>query len=214
MKIILIQQAEPRMEWEPRYDAASFERAAEASLNCGAAPFTAKKGDASGYRVYTGTGRAAAETAEMLFEFAQPPERSALLDDMPLRPFCKTDKSLPLRLWKVMGEAQWLLGGRRQPESRGDALRRAGRFIDLLEREDRDCVVICGGFAMKALKSVLRRRDYCLEGGGLFSKPLERVRAVKRSMHCGGCHHNCLLTEPKCQIGMNKARERQIKQGV
>ena len=54
------------------------------------------------------------------------------------------------------------------------------------------------------------RRQVLLEGGGLAPKPLERVRATKKILHCGGCHHNCLLSEAKCHIGREKARERGI----
>ena len=59
---------------------------------------------------------------------------------------------------------------------------------------------------MQTLKSALRRRGYCLEGGDLRPVPLERVRATKQSLHCGGCAHNCLLSEAKCQTGQNKAK--------
>ena len=57
----------------------------------------------------------------------------------------------------------------------------------------------------------MRRRGYCLEGGDLIRRPLERVRAVKQSLHCGGCHQNCVLSEAKCQIGQARSRERGIK---
>ena len=103
---------------------------------------------------------------------------------------------------------QWLLGSRRQPESWRDTLRRVRQFADRIETEDRDCIVVSRGLTMWMLKLVLRRRGYCLEGGELRPRPLDRVRATKQSLHCGGCHHNCLLSDPKCQIGMNKARDR------
>ena len=74
------------------------------------------------------------------------------------------------------------------------------------EEKDRDSIVICGRQAMSALLSGLRTRGYLLEGGGLVPRPLERVRATKRSLHCGGCAHNCLLSEAKCQKGQNKYR--------
>ena len=67
-------------------------------------------------------------------------------------------------------------------------------------------MVICGRQGMSALRSVLRTRGYLLEGGSLVPRPMERVRATKRSLHCGGCAHNCLLSEAKCEKGRNKAR--------
>ena len=65
-------------------------------------------------------------------------------------------------------------------------------------------MVICGRQSLSALKAVLRRRGYLLEGGSLIPQPLERVRATKRSLHCGGCARNCLLTDARREKGKNK----------
>ena len=142
-----------------------------------------KKGNAAAYRVYTGTAPAGRETADALFILSAPPVETRLLDDVP-------------------GEA----GLRGRLSARREARRRAGELLDTLEKEEFDSVVICGGGAMSALRSVLRVRGFTLEGGGLVSRPLERVRATKRSLHCGGCARNCLLSEARCEKGKNKAR--------
>lgn len=206
MKIILIRQAEPDMKWERSYDAAGFIRAYETARNQGTAAAPVRRSDAAAYRVYTGTSRAAAETAELLFELAEPPVETPLLDDVQLRPYRDTDKKSPLWQWRTLGAAQWLFGSARQAESGKETLERLRSFVNRLESEDRDCIVICGSLALAMLKMILRFRGYCLEGGELVPKPLDRIRATKQSLHCGGCHHNCLLSAPKCQIGQNKAR--------
>ena len=206
MKIILIQQAQTDMPWAPRCSAQAFARAAEEELSRGAAPVSVRRSDAAAYRVYTGTNRASRETAELLFSLSGPPTQTPLLDEAAPQPFRDTQTEYPLSLWRTMAEVQWALGSARQGESREETLRRAGEFVDRLEEEEWDSVVICRSRIMASLKTVLRRRGYLLEGGGLRSRPLERVRASKRSLHCGGCHHNCLLTEAKCHIGQSKAR--------
>ncbi len=205
MKIILIEQAANDMNWEAAYDAAGFARALEQERTCGIAAVQRSRSSAAGYAVYTAPTLAARQTAELLFELPEPPAETPLLDDVPLRPFRDTGKKLPLRMWQSMGRLQWASASGRQPESRGVTLRRVGQFIGQIEREGRDCVVISRGLTMRALKSALRRRGYCLEGGDLRPTPLERVRATKRDLHCGGCAHNCLLSEAKCQTGKNKA---------
>jgi len=210
MKIILVRQAETDMQWESACDAASFTRAVRAAMSRGAAPVSVRRSDAARYRVYTGTARASAETAELLFELAEPPVRTPLLDDVPLRAFRDTQKALPLGLWRAMGGVQWALGSSRQAETRKQTLDRARQFLALIEGEDRDCVVVSGGLTLLALKALLRRRGYCIEGGGLRPEPLERIRATKQSLHCGGCHQNCLLSEAKCPTGRNKAKERRV----
>ena len=149
----------------------------------GVLPANAKKGNAAAYRVYAGTGPESIATAQALFTFAGEPTRTVLLDEVPVQ-----------------------AGFRGKLAARRDARRRAGEFLDGLEKEERDSVVICGRQAMSALRSVLRTRGYLLEGGSLVPRPMERVRATKRSLHCGGCAHNCLLSEAKCEKGRNKAR--------
>ena len=169
-----------------------------------AVPADTRRGDAAAWRVYLGSSPDAAALAERLFTLPEAPIRTPLLDEAPLL-------AGPSRSSRALAHVQWFFGSTKQPERRGETLERAGKLVDALEREDRDCVVFCGELMNAALKSVLRRRGYCLEGGDLIPRPLERVRAVKQSMHCGGCHHNCLLSEAKCQIGQAKARERGIK---
>ncbi len=164
-----------------------------------AGPAPKKKGDASAYRVYTDETRAAAGTAALLFELSGPPVRSALLNAV--------DLGSERRLTDAL---RWVFGSGPR-ESMGETKARLRQFADGLERDDRDCIVVCGGLALLMLKGILRRRGYVLEGGELIPRPLDRVRATKQSLHCGGCHHNCLLTDAKCPIGQAKARERGIR---
>ena len=210
MKIILIHQAGTSMKWESHYNAESFERAVAQELHSNAAPVSSRKSAADSYRIYTDTSPASVQTAALLFSSTTPPEQSSLLDDVALRAFQDGQGSRPLWLWRVMGETQWFLGESRQAETRQATLQRAQRFIEQLEAEDKDSIVICRGLMLSALKAVLKRRGYLLEGGNLRPKPLDRIRATKKFLHCGGCHHNCLLTDPKCQIGISKAQERHL----
>lgn len=150
----------------------------------GSVPINTRKSDAAAYRVYTGSGRAGLETAEALFVLSDPPVVTPLLDDAP-------ETGAGFHGWQ---------------KKRREMKRRAEQFLDLLEKEERDSVVICGRSAVSALRRRLRARGYLLEGGGLLPRPLERVRATRRSLHCGGCAHNCLLSEAKCQKGQNKAK--------
>jgi hypothetical protein len=150
---------------------------------------TSARSDASAYRVYINTSHAAEETAAMLFDMKEPPTITPLLDDM------RSQHSYSF--WHFLASKQ----------SR-ETLRQLKAFLDQLETDDQDCIVICSGFILSVMKVILRFRGYCLEGGDLVPKPLDRIRATKQSLHCGGCHHNCLLSAPKCQIGQNKAARR------
>lgn len=208
MKIILIRQAEPDIMREESCDAEGFSRALASAKNRSTMVKPLRRSDAAAYRVYTGTSRAAAETAELLFELAEPPVKTPSIDDVKLRPCRDTDKKYPLWQWRTMGCIQWAFGSDRQAESGRETLARLRGFLDRLQAENQDCIVICGGLILTLLKMILRFRGYCLEGGELVPRPLDRIRATKQSLHCGGCHHNCLLSAPKCRIGQNKAVNR------
>ena len=150
----------------------------------GGIPADMRKGNAEAYSIYINTACASRETAEALFTFSVPPTETTLLDDASL-------SGGGLRGWLDM---------------RREAKHRSGQFLDMLEKKGHDSIVICDRQAMSALMNRLRAKGYLLEGGGLLPRPLERVRATKRSLHCGGCAHNCLLSEAKCQKGQNKAK--------
>ena len=94
-------------------------------------PAEAKKGNVAAYRVYIGASPAGRATAEALFTLPSAPVVSPLLDDVP---------------GTQAGLRAALAAGR-------EARRRAGEFLDLLEKDERDSVVICGRQGMSALRS-------------------------------------------------------------
>ena len=208
MKILLIECAQTVVRPVSRYDSAGFTELCRRERTEGVVPLSVTRRDASGYVVYTGTGPAPIETAEALFSFGSPPKRTPLLDDVPLRAFRETKKRYPIWLWRAAALFQWRTGLGRQPETRSAAGTRAGDMIDLAEREGKDCVLLARGLFLKTLRDTLYRRGYCIQGGGFRIRPLDRIRATKQTLHCGGCIHNCMLDNPGCGIGKVKAAER------
>jgi len=80
-------------------------------------------------------------------------------------------------------------------------------FLNELEHCGKDCVLLSHPERIRLLLTILRRRGYLIEKPRLFGfQPLDRIRASKKSLHCGGCQHNCLLSEAKCHIGQDKER--------
>ena len=52
----------------------------------------------------------------------------------------------------------------------------------------------------------LRIRNYVIQRGGLLKfQPLEKIVVSRRNEHCGGCQHNCFLSNPGCGVGRDKA---------
>ena len=156
---------------------------------------------ANGRKVYISQYRAARETAEKLIPDAFPVPDS-LLDEIPLRALGGT---LPLWLWRFL---VWLRGlfGLAAAESRRESRRKADELIDRLEKRGEDCILVSHPRRIAALCDALRLRGYCVQRTGIGSiKSFEQMLLSRRDEHCGGCAHNCLLSNPGCSIGRDKA---------
>ena len=76
-----------------------------------------------------------------------------------------------------------------------------------LEKEERDCLLVLDGDFLTLLLDRLRLHGCSSQRSGLGRwQPYELILASKREMHCGGCAHNCLLANPGCGIGRDKAK--------
>ncbi len=114
--------------------------------------------------------------------------------------------SAPVWLWREMARLQRGAGSKRQPESRKEIAARAEALMARLEQEEKDCVLIADCILTGELLDRARVRGYTRARTGIFRyRPWERVLLTKRNVHCGGCAHNCLLSNPGCGIGRDKA---------
>lgn len=101
----------------------------------------------------------------------------------------------------------WKLGFTQTEESVRTVKQRASAFAKLLLSEGTPCIVFSPPqilpFLLRALekKGCIIRRS---ENGPI--RPGERIRVTERKDHCGGCRHNCLLSNPGCGVGKDKAR--------
>lgn len=87
------------------------------------------------------------------------------------------------------------------------ARKQAEELIEELDKDGRDCVLFSHPGQIPLLMDALRRRGYCFNR--FYSgtvRPLERILATSRTAHCGGCGHNCALSNPGCGVGRDKAR--------
>ena len=91
-------------------------------------------------------------------------------------------------------------------ESKDDAITRAREFLDKIERDGSDVIAISHEHFLKLLFKQLRKRGYQIKRSNLFKIDyLEKAIASKRSDRCGGCTHDCQLSNPGCDIGREKA---------
>ena len=134
-----------------------------------------------------------------------------LLNEVPKRSFKDTDSKSSKAIWTARSRMQWYLNNHRQPETKSETKARAEKLVDILEADGRDSVLISHEFFLYTLKGVLEKRGFLIERSSTGRiKNWERIRASKRSMHCGVCGHNCLLTNPGCNVGRDAA----ARQGI
>ena len=211
MKMLVICSGKPAMAWRKLYHSDDFDEACRHAMDCDIEKTESEKTSSSNRPVYVSSGKGAAQTAELLFTNADI-IGEPLLDEVPLRSYKNTEKELPLWRWKLMASVQRFLGNSRQPESRAQAKERAKKLLDLLESRNQDCILISHPNFIRVLLDYLSSRGYYITRQNLFHiAPLERIAITKRDMHCGGCGHNCLLSNPGCGVGRDAARRKGIK---
>lgn len=208
MTILILASAGAAGAHGGRFDAAGFDAAQAGLPERGAAPIAEKPIDASGRPIYVSRWESARQTAASLFPGAAFTEEP-LLDEIPRRSFWDGAGALPQWLWLAGARLQAAFGNSRQPESLRQSKARADALIDKLEALDRDCVLVTHPGFLAVLLDRFRARGCVAARSGIFRPaPLERVLITRRSEHCGGCSHNCLLSNPGCGVGRDKARRR------
>ena len=142
------------------------------------------------------------QKAQKLFADLQTSEESDLLREIQGVP-TKKDSVLQRFLWWLC----WITGFGKLPESRAEARKRVVSFVSLLIERDADCVVAAGPYILQILLRELQRRGFSIRRNSSGSiRPGERILVTEKSAHCGGCQHNCLLSNPGCGVGHDKAK--------
>lgn len=210
MRFWVICSGEAKLDMPARCTLAEYNALCERALD-GGVEGAPRRVAANGRRVCCSPRLSARETAEMAVAGAEI-EIEERLDELP-RPKDESGRARPSRLWRFFLWLRRLLGmDRREGRKRADAL------IDELEKRGEDCILISHPGMIASLIDALRVRGYCVQRTGMGRiKPFEQMLLSRRGEHCGGCGHNCLLSNPGCSIGRDKAarqKERRSSFGI
>ena len=171
--------------------------------------FPAKKLSTSGRPVYVGPERYCRETAEMLFENLGLSEQSQLivtklLQEVPFDSSPYASRTLSLSAWQQKAWLQRFFKGMFDKKSESRA--RAAELIAGIRAAGKNCIIIADEHMVNTLARELKRNGFHIKRGGLFHVDyLERIVATDNEPHCGGCMHDCPLSNPGCMIGKDKA---------
>lgn len=206
MKLWIICSGQSSAQFPDRLSSAEFDALCRAEPELGLRPGAEEKSSAAnGRRIYAGPAQTDLETARLIFPDGEI-SRESLLAPVQCRAFKDTEEKLPLWRWRMMAKLQRRLGSPRQPESDRALSARADALAESLRQQEEDCVLVCHASFVAPLLDSLRRQGCCYSRSGIFRyAPFERILVTGRNLHCGGCSHNCLLTNPGCGVGRDKA---------
>lgn len=192
MRLWIICSGEAAVSYPSRCTPEEYRALRERALGGGVENNRVRRVSANGRRVFCSPRLSARETAQMIVTDAEA-ELEDLLDELLLPPD-RNGRSLPLWLCRLC------------TRDRDEGRRRADALIGRLEKEGEDCILISHPAMISALIDGLRVRGYCVQRTGIGRvKPFEQMLLSRRDEHCGGCRHNCLLSNPGCNIGRDKA---------
>ncbi len=207
MKIWILVAGEREDLWPKRCDAAGFAEAVRRAAEEPPETREEKKLSGEGREVLIAPTPAALRTAELCVEGGTWREE-ALLSPVTERPY-REDGRRPLWLWRRMAELGRRRGDPRQGESQKAVAARAEELFTRLEREEKDRILVADRLLARELMDRARLHGCDLARTGVFRPaPWERILITRRDQHCGGCRHNCLLSNPGCGVGRDKAARR------
>lgn len=208
MKVLLIAGGKAAVTWKKQYTSDEFEEIYRHAADCDIKAVQVERISSHDRPVYVSPTKNAIRTAELLFTDAKLTEEP-LLNEVPVCAYKDTTKKLPLWRWQLMASVQRFFGNSRQPETKAQAKKRADKLLDLLEAKNQDCILISHPIYIKILLNRFSARGYCITGRNTVRiAPLNRLLITKWDMHCGGCGHNCLLSNPGCGVGRDAGKRR------
>ena len=207
MSMTIICTGTPVQAVTGKYNSAGFDRAVSAAQESGILPYSGRQFSPAGRPVLLGEGRLMADTAAQLIlpgNFTVEP----LLNEVPVRSCADTEKLYSADAWYRKAAAQRRHADPRQPESRAQVTARAEALIDRVAGTD--CILVTGPLFLSELLDRLRIHNCVIQRTGVMKiQPLERFVISQKDEHCGGCQHNCFLSNPGCGVGRDKAMRRQ-----
>ncbi len=208
MSMLILCTGKPLSPLEGSYTSAAFDAAAEAVIRSAAQAPSERRILPGGRVVWIGEGLLARSTAEQILEPCEL-HVEPLLNEISVRAFSDSDRPLPAEKWLRKAAAQRKSGDPRQPESREAVAARADALIRKLEETGTDSLLIVYPIFLAELLDRFRVHNYVVQRGGLFRfQPLEKIVVSRKDEHCGGCQHNCFLSNPGCGVGRDKAMRR------
>ena len=156
MKITFIRHSKVDYRWQKSYTAESFNLACQhydsSSVNSN------EKLEYHEQRVYISNLSRTRDTVKLVLSGEREIIQTALLNEVPMVSFTRIRFPLPTIVWMIAGRLQWYFNSSRQTESRKQSIERINKFLDLLQEESKDCIIVGHGFYFAQLVNEMKKR--------------------------------------------------------
>ena len=124
-----------------------------------------------------------------------------------LRPVSGTPAPSAGWLSRLLWWVCWILGWKKNGERYRSAKKRVRKMTEQITERQADVVIAASPEILELVLRALRRKGFVVRRSRIgFLQAGEKIFLSQRHDHCGGCSHNCLLQNPGCGVGRDKAR--------
>lgn len=113
-------------------------------------------------KVYISSLTRTEQTLKVL-KINKPFEKLSELNEVPIKAFTKTTIKIPTSIWMAIGRIQWLINSNKQPETRAETNARIELFIEKIEKENKNTLIIGHGFYFSQLRRKLIEKGFKTE---------------------------------------------------
>jgi len=159
LKVIIIRHGPVAYDWKRTYSSGEFDKAC---TQYDKSPIIQISYDVPVFnvqQVYISTLPRSRDTAIEIFgnkDFIC----TELANEVPLGSSFDCKLGLPLWFWNITGRVQWLLNFNRQAEGCKETKARARKFVELLNTDDCDSIVVTHGFYMLTLVKEMQKAGF------------------------------------------------------
>ena len=86
--------------------------------------------------------------------------KTELLNEVPMKSFSKLKFKIPTIVWFIVGRIQWYFNCNSKVEGRTKTKQRIQEFLNILEQNKEDCLIIGHGFYFSQMKKELHKRNF------------------------------------------------------
>lgn len=157
MKIIFIRHSKVDFKWKTLYNTQAFNIACK-GYDGASIVTTAKATDYQAETVYISTLSRSEATADVMLKAGKTLVKTPLVNEIPLSSFTNTTLKLPAMLWMIAGRLQWYFNSAKQPETRKESTERINQLLNVLQRNQQDCIIVGHGFYFAQLVGEMKKR--------------------------------------------------------